>query len=145
MDNEIRIIQINTAHADYVKELELRDEVLRKPIGLSIYDEKLDEAGDVHLLAYSGDAVVGCLILTAVGEGEVKMRQVAVKEKFRGQGVGHMLVEFSEKTAKDMGYTKIVLNARKESIGFYLKAGYQCCSDEFLEVGIPHRKMCKIT
>jgi predicted GNAT family N-acyltransferase len=41
-------------------------------------------------------------------------------------------------------FSKIILNARKVALPFYLKSGYVIQGDEFEEVGIPHFKMSKI-
>lgn len=76
---QIREISYNTP--DYTKELVLRDKVLRKPLGMSLYDANLDaEKDDVHIGAFVNNDMVGVLILTRLNADEVKMRQVAVDE-----------------------------------------------------------------
>jgi predicted GNAT family N-acyltransferase len=53
------------------------------------------------------------------------------------------MVAFSEEVSKKMGYSKMILHARKVVVLFYQKQGYRTLGEEFLEVGIPHFKMEK--
>ncbi len=131
--------------AEYTQELILRDEVLRKPLGLSLFNEDLSkETNDYHIGAFLDDHLVGILILTVLNDKEIKMRQVAVKENKRGMSVGTELVKFAENFSKSKDYKIIVLNARKTAVNFYKKLNYEIISDEFIEVNIPHYKMKKL-
>ena len=144
MNPSIQVRQIQFGADEYKEELKLRDRVLRKPLGLNLFDENLaKEINDFHIGAFDGAALIGVLILTAVNEEEVKMRQVGVEEIWRGKDVGARLVVFSEDFAKERGYTKVILNARKAVVGFYEKLGYEKIDGEFIEVTIPHQKMEK--
>ena len=140
---EIREIIYQTK--EYDRSLVLRDKILRKPLGLSLFDENLQrEIDDWHLGAFQGEDLVGILILTKRDRGCVQMRQVAVDDFCRGMGIGSRLVSFSEKFAQSRGIKKIVLHARKAAIAFYDKMGYMTIGDEFTEVGIVHRGMVKL-
>jgi predicted GNAT family N-acyltransferase len=144
MNPSIQVRQIQFGADEYKEELKLRDRVLRKPLGLNLFDENLaKEVNDFHIGAFDGDALIGVLILTVVNNGEVKMRQVGVEEIWRGKDVGASLVVFAEDFAKERGYRKVVLNARKAVVGFYEKLGYEKIGREFIEVSIPHQKMEK--
>lgn len=141
---EIQIREIKHNTEEYDQELELRDKVLRKPLGLSLYDENLDaEQHDFHIGAFINGTLVGVMILTRLNTGNVKMRQVAVDEKMRAKKVGREMVHYAEKYAESEGYATMLLNARKSAVGFYEKLGYEKISDEFLEINIPHFKMSK--
>jgi len=130
---------------EYTQELELRDAVLRKPLGMSIYNDSLEkEKDDIHAGAFVGGKLTGVLILTKLNRTEIKMRQFAVDKSFRNQKTGTRLVAFAENFCKSCGFEKIILNARKSASGFYIKLGYRVVSDEFIEVGIPHFRMEKI-
>ena len=136
------IKSIDFASEAYQAELALRNEILRKPIGLDLYSEDLSqEHKDCHIGAFIDGELVGCLILTPLGNGEVKMRQVAAREAYQGLGIGRRLVEFSELVAKENKYSAIVLTARKTAVGFYEKLGYRVVGGELMEVGIPHFRM----
>ena len=136
--------QIEFDSSDYHKALVLRDEVLRKPLGMSLFDENLTmEATDVHFGAFVNDRLIAVLLLTKLTDTDIKMRQVAVDENFRSLKAGSKLVQIAETYAKNAGYRKIVLNARKTAVGFYEKLGYERKGDMFTEVGIAHFKMLK--
>jgi len=141
-DIDIREIKYQTE--DYNQELKLRDQVLRKPLGLSLYDENLKaEKDDFHIGAYTNDHLIGVLILTKQNEKEIKMRQVAVSEQWRSIKVGTALVRYAEHYAKNEGYEIVLLHARKTAREFYMKLGYESVGEEFLEINIPHYSMRK--
>ena len=127
----------------YIQSLALRHEVLRKPLGL-IFDPAIfpEEKGDIHLVANHGDWLVGCMILTEAGN-DLKMRQVAVANKYRRNKVGARMVALAEAKAIEMGKKKMVLHARDSALDFYLSLGYYIVGDQFEEVGIPHHRMEK--
>ena len=144
MQTPIHIRQIKYGTDEYQEELQLRNRVLRKPLGLSLFDENLTkEVNDFHIGAFNGSALIGVLILTAVSGEKVKMRQVGVEERWRGKDVGARLAVYAEDFAKKLGYGTVVLNARKSVVGFYEKLGYEKIGEEFTEVTIPHQAMQK--
>ena len=142
---KVQLIKINYHSEEYSQELELRDRVLRKSLGMSLYDENLEkEQYDVHIGAFLNNQLIGVLILTKKTDTVVKMRQVAVDEAFRSQKTGSKMVVFAEEYAKRMGYTTMELNARKTAVSFYEKLGYDKIGEEFLEINILHSEMRKI-
>ena len=142
MDVQLKGIEYNSE--DYKMELVLRDEVLRKPLGLSLYDEDLTvDEYDFHLGVFVGREIVGTLIMTRISADELKMRQVAVAENWRGKTIGRQMVRCAEQCAVSEGCKMIVLNARKAVVTFYENLGYEKISEEFLEISIPHYKMRK--
>lgn len=145
MRERIDIRQIKIGSEEYEEELKLRDMVLRKPLKLSLFNENLEsEKNDYHIGAFLSGSLVGVLVLTPLNNIEIKMRQVAIYESFRGKGIGTKLVVYAEEFAKNLGYKKIILNSRKTAVEFYEKLGYTKVSEEFIEVTIPHYKMQKI-
>ena len=141
---EIEVKVISYGSPAYEAQLLLRDEVLRRPLGMSIWDDdRLGEPEDTHIGAFSQGVLVGTLILTPLAGGQVKMRQVAVSPSFQGKGVGETLVRFAEQRVVEMGYGSITLHARATARGFYEKCGYGVTGDQFLEKGIPHFPMEK--
>ena len=139
----IRLVEHGSA--PYEETVALRYDILRKPLGIGFTAEQLGAEGtDHHLACYDDDGVLlGCLILTPLDDGKLKMRQVAVAESAQRRGVGRALVERSEELAREHGFREIVLNARETAVPFYLALGYDRVGDRFEEVGIPHWKMVK--
>jgi predicted GNAT family N-acyltransferase len=68
---------------------------------------------------------------------------MAVDDSIQKKGVGAKVLLFAEQTAKERGFNKIILHARKVAAGFYLKYNYTIKGGEFTEVGIPHFEMEK--
>ena len=144
-NNELQIKIIDYGSVDYSQEQELRNRVLRIPLGMSLYDENLEkEKDDIHIGAFIDGKVAGVLILTMLNANDIKMRQVAVDDGLRGKNTGTKMVAFAEEHAREKGYTTMVLNARKTAVGFYEKLGYEKIGEEFPEINIPHYKMRKI-
>jgi ribosomal protein S18 acetylase RimI-like enzyme len=68
---------------------------------------------------------------------------MAVTSGLQGKGIGRVLMQFAENIARDRGYKKMVMHARKTAMGFYEKLGYRKTGNEFMEVTIPHYIMEK--
>ncbi|MCC7439274.1 MAG: GNAT family N-acetyltransferase [Armatimonadetes bacterium] len=140
----LTIRQIQHGTAEYEETVALRDDILRRPLGLTFTPESLaGEASEIHIACYSSNQLVGCLILAPLGNGELKMRQVAVADLAQGQGIGKAMVEFSENFARNNGFSSISMHARETAVPFYLKLGYEVIGERFEEVSIPHFKMTK--
>lgn len=140
-----KVIAVEYLSSEHKKTIGLRNRLLREPIGLVYSDQDLvDEKHAIHVACFSDDnEIVGACFYLPHTEDTIKLRQMAVDSTIQKQGVGSKLIEFVEKTAKEEGYTKIYLHARKEALDFYKKLGFQIIGDEFVEVGIPHYEMLK--
>ncbi|MDA3845126.1 MAG: GNAT family N-acetyltransferase [Vallitaleaceae bacterium] len=132
------------AQEDYKASLLLRDEILRAPLGMNIFDEDLsDEINQIHFGAFMDTQLIGILVLMEQGSS-YKVRQVATKDNYRGLGIGSRLVGLAETWAMDHKIYKIVLHARITAITFYEKLGYVSEGALFSEIGIPHMSMYKV-
>ncbi len=131
---------------EYLQMVKLREEILRRPLGLSFLPEELEKEKDnLLLVAYEDDRMLGCCMLVEEEQDPqtVRLRQMAVSDDLQGKGIGKVLMNFAENIARDRGYRKITMHARKNAIGFYEKMGYQSSGQEFEEVTIPHFVMEK--
>lgn len=143
---DFRIIEYGSC--DYHTMVALRDEVLRKPLGLSFSTEQLQqEINDIFIAGFTAtknqEIIAGCCILKPVSENTVQLRQMAVSPTLQGKGVGREIIAFAEAYALDNNFDLLTMHARKEATGFYQKLGYETCGEEFTEVGIPHYEMRK--
>lgn len=130
---------------EYKQMVELRRQILRKPLGLDFTPEDLEkEKEDLLIAAYEDDHMLGCCILTEIAPTTVRLRQMAVKAGLQGKGIGRVLMQFAENIARDRGYKKLCMHARKTAAGFYEKLGYVIVGDEYTEVTIPHYNMEKL-
>jgi len=137
--------KIDFKSENYESECALRDEVLRRPLGLSLYDEDLSgEGAQLHFgLFDSNNTLSACVIAVPVSAHEVKLRQMAVQSDCQLQGLGRRILNDLEKFFEKQAVVVFSLHARLSALGFYEKSGYVVTGGEFIEVGIPHAKMVK--
>ncbi len=135
---------IDHGSPEYLEMVKLRDDVLRKPLGLVFTPEELEEEKDNMLIAaYEDDTILGCCMLVEEDPRIVRLRQMAVLNDLQGKGIGRALMNFAENIARDTGYRIIRMHARINAIGFYEKVGYVVKGEQFMEVTIPHYLMEK--
>ena len=128
---------------EYLKSLDLREEILRKPLGLRLEREDLKEEDAGLLSAWDGVGCVGTMVLSEEDPETARMKAVAVAEGRQKQGIGKMMVAEFEAESARRGYKRVYLHARVIAVEFYLKLGYQLFGEEFIQVTIPHRHMQK--
>lgn len=133
-----------TAHdPEYAQERELRDRVLRRPLGLFLSEDDLrGEEEQVHIIAEEAGQVVGC-VLVSFASGTAKARQLAVDASRRGQGIGSELMRRAEEIARKERCDRLLLHGRVASAAFFTRLGYSVVSDPFVEVTIPHVRLEK--
>ena len=142
--HQVTISITNSAGPEYQQVWQLREDILRKPLGMSLKNEDLSmDAEDVIFIAKNGDDVIGCLMLHHLDSDTIKFRQMAVYDAWQGKNIGRLLMESAEKYAAEQGYRQVSLHARKVVSGFYTALGYKTVGDEFEEVGIAHLLMKK--
>ena len=135
---------INFGSPEYHSMCNLRDEVLRKPIGLRLTEAEISrDKNDILIVCMANGEAIACCILTKINTDTVQLRQMAVAPAYQQKGLGKELLRFAEKTAMENHYSIIRMHARKTAIGFYEKSGYIVTGEEFTEVGIPHVEMTK--
>lgn len=125
---------------DFHKECELRNAVLRVPLGLDLYAEDLtQESQQAHFGLFDSEQnLIACLIAVTLSNSTSKLRQMAVAPQHQGQGLGRDLLLRVQTRLAQQGVTLITLHARISARGFYEKLGYIQVGGEFAEVGIPH-------
>ena len=122
----------------------LRFEIMRKPLGLTFSPEELaKEKNDILIGAFDEDEIMGCCILSDTSDGCVRLRQMAVQKNMQGKGIGESIIRFAENLARDKGFKALTMHARDTAIGFYEKYGYKVKGEQFIEINIPHHIMEK--
>jgi len=135
---------IDHGSREYQQMLQLRNDVLRKPLGLKFTPDELEkEKEEILIGAFEEERMLGCCMLIKVDSSTVRLRQMAVLNNLQGKGIGRALMQFAENIARDRGFRKIMMHARKSATGFYEKLGYHVAGNEFQEVTIPHFVMEK--
>lgn len=124
--------------------VDLRFDILRKPLGLSFTPDELErEKDDILIGAFDDERILACCLLTKMDDNTIKLRQMAVHNSQQGKGIGATMMNFAENVARDRGFKVMAMHARKTATGFYEKLGYKVFGDEFQEVTIPHFVMQK--
>ena len=135
---------IDHGSPEYKKAVCLREDILRKPLGLAFTCEELEkEKAHVHIVGVSGNEV--CATAVLVPQDDVlKMQRVAVREDLQGKGIASTMMTFCEDYALANGFKEIYCHARQTAVSFYKKNHYLPEGKPFLETTIPHLKMRKI-
>lgn len=102
------------------------------------------DPGAVHIFYEDEGKIYGYLRVFWKDAETAQIGRVLSKE--RGRGFGYKVLQEGVKYAVEvMKAEKIYLEAQTYAIGFYQKAGFEAVSEEFLEDGIPHVKMIRLT
>lgn len=92
-----------------------------------------------HILAFDGETLVGCARVFPTESGS-RFGRFVVHPDFRGSGLGPQIVrtgiEYTERFNGDL-----IVEAQSGLVGYYEQFGLVAEGDEFLDTGVPHRKM----
>lgn len=96
------------------------------------------DARSIHALALDARG-------RALGTGRLlsdgHIGRMAVVNEWRRRGVGSAILKLLLTQARQQGYGAVHLHAQTHALEFYAKHGFVAHDDEFMEAGIPHRKM----
>lgn len=106
------------------------------PEELELDDE---DSSATHFLVTSGDEAIGCGRLCTSGQ----IGRVAIRQPWRGKGVGIQLMKSIEKTAANLGMREVFLHSQLQANPFYEALGYVAYGEPFMDAGIPHQAMKK--
>lgn len=138
------IKQIDYGTPEYSQMIKLRSEILRKPLNLFLDKSELEkEKNDILIGAFEENKMLGCCLLTRIDKDCVRLRQMAVQNNLQRKGIGASMMNYAENVARDAGFKRLIMHARKTVVGFYEKLGYSVVGDEFIEVLLPHFRMEK--
>jgi len=81
------------------------------------------------LLAFVDDQLAGCVALRKIAAGVCEMKRLFVRADFRGQDLGHSLVDAIIEEARQIGYQRMRLDTipmkMKSAIGIYRSRGFK--------------------
>lgn len=141
-----KMIDVDFGSSRYDALVNLRYKVLLEPLGLKFLEHyRPNEASYLHIgcIDQLDDKLVGGLILAPVDNEEIRMMQVAVDDEYQHKGIGHEMVAYAEKRAKEAGYHKLVMHAMLSVVGFYESLGFKQEGEIFDEGGITFARMVK--
>lgn len=124
----------------------LRYQTLRQPWGQPEGSERVeDDATAIHamLVNEEQEAIGVCrLHLNAPQEGQ--LRFMGVRADYQGRQLGDLLLAYLEERARQMGASRMTLQARENAVNFYRRNGYEVIEKTYLLFGsIQHYLMAK--
>lgn len=123
--------------------VQLREAVLRKPLGSYFTAEELEEEKNhIQIVGLLDTEIVATSVLVPENQS-MKMQRVVVKDELRSSGIGSEMMSFCEKISLENGKRHIFCHARDTAVNFYLNNNYRIEGEYFPEDGIPHVKMVK--
>ncbi|WP_126455258.1 GNAT family N-acetyltransferase [Sulfuriflexus mobilis] len=110
------------------------------PVALE-WDGRDDDC--MHLLAMHPQhgALATARLCYEANTGHAHIGRMSVLKDWRRQGIGRAMLDMLIEHAGMQQILQLELNAQSHAVGFYQKAGFSPCGDEFLDAGIPHFKM----
>ena len=119
---------------------QIRGSVFVKEQGIPNEDE-FDDSDNacVHAIAWDEGRPVGTGRLSDDG----RIGRIAVMEQARGRGIAKAIMLALEQHAQKSGLPQLWAHAQVQALGFYKKIGYRVDGDEFMEDGIPHKRIQK--
>jgi len=90
-----------------------------------------------HVMALVNGVPVGTARLLPDGH----IGRMAVLGDWRGIGIGSAMLKALMEHARGLGMRRVMLNAQLHALPFYLHQGFQPVGDNFMDAGIPHRRM----
>lgn len=117
-------------HAVFVEEQNVPVEIER-----DAEDKNAFHAGIIT----NGNVIATGRLVIQGKEGQIG--RMAVRQSWRGKGLGETVLAKLIDIGKTNGLTKITLHAQHQVIGFYAKFGFAPVGDFFEEAGIRHRIM----
>ncbi len=138
----MEFIEIQWNSELYALEIELRDRLLRAPLGMGFSTQELAaESSELHFGLIQEGKVKACAVIVPSTPDQAKLRQMAVHEDHQRQGLGSTLVRQIESELRRRDFQRVELHAREQAVPFYERLGYRTIGERFIEVNIAHWKM----
>lgn len=99
-----------------------------------------DDLTATHLVGIMDGAVVA-VARVLFKPDHAKIGRVAIARSHRGLRLGARLIGFAVEVARQRGEPRCYLEAQVDKIGFYARLGFVAFGEEFMDAGIPHRRM----
>lgn len=95
------------------------------------FDEH-DGPGTRYIVLLDDQYPVATCRLYETAHDAVMLGRVVVLPEYRGQGLGRRTILEAEAWARELGYARILLESRMETVAFYEKLGYRTVSGEII-------------
>lgn len=119
----------------------MREEIFVVEQGFLEEFDEIDELAE-HFVLYEGRNPVA-IGRVYVENKELHIGRIAVAKKYRGRGIGTVMMKILERYASEMGWRTFILSAQTRAVHFYHTLGYEECGGEHYEEFCPHVMMKK--
>lgn len=129
----MKIVKFHSSdHKYYQQNLQLRDAILRQPIGKTISpnDLKIEMDNDFYGLI-EDDKLLATLSAYAEQSHVAHLTAFAVDAHFQRQGLGTRLLKFTIADLRQSGFAQIKVNARTSAKEFYIKNGFTIVGEKY--------------
>jgi putative acetyltransferase len=95
--------------------------------GRNLKGEQTEEGRGAFLVARVDGRAVGCGAIRLLAGGDAEVKRMYVEPSVRGQGIGKMVLERLEATARKLGARRLVLETgihQREAIELYRRHGF---------------------
>lgn len=140
--------QLNTDELFDLVKLRIDIFVVEQNCPYSELDDKDRHNQTRHIIGFSENTIIGCARLLAPGVSypDTSLGRFAVAESFRRQGIGSTLMQQCFLNILSIWPNhNIRISAQQHLEKFYMSFGFVRTTDMYLEDGIPHIEMLKIT
>lgn len=129
---------------EYFQTLRLREDVMRKPLGLQLSEDDVkNDHKRIHIGGYIGDELICGCSLGIIHQKMGHIFSVYVKQEYQNQGIGQQLMAFAEHYAEQSGVGRLYVEGRKTAKNFYIKCGFRPCGHEYIDMNILHQDLKK--
>ena len=127
----LNLVRTNSTHKDFITLIKDLDAYLSITDGdeHAFYDQfnKVDKINQV-VIAYENEIPLGCGAIKEFSADSMEVKRMYTSPNGRKKGIATAILEELENWAKELGYTKCVLETGKrqlDAIALYQKVGYQ--------------------
>ncbi|AGB42489.1 putative acyltransferase [Halobacteroides halobius DSM 5150] len=136
-------VKVINSEGDLDRALNLRKEVFVAEQGVPL-DLEVDgnDQEAIHFIVENNGQLIGTCRLMKSNSQVAKLERMAIKSKYRKQGVGSKLITEVIDFAQSNNFKKLILHSQLQAKEFYLKHDFEIASNQVIkEAGIDHFKM----
>ena len=118
-------------------------------VRFKVFVDEQNVPEELEIDGFDDDATHALILLDnkAIGTGRIlsdgHIGRVAVLQKYRGQGVGKLIMKILIEWAQKNQLKTLWLSSQWHARGFYIDLNFTCTGDKFEEAGIDHIKMTR--
>lgn len=122
--------------------VDIREEVFVKEQGFR-EEFDTDDKRAIHIVGFVDNRSVATSRILRNDDGSYLIGRIAVRKKYRKNGLGAEIIKASEEIIRNLGGKEIFIHSQLQAAPFYEKQGYIPTGETDFEEGCPHCMMRK--